>query len=283
MVQEVAQADGYVPGGVVAVDKLSGEASGSDHHPESANIFDPVCIQFSLQGTAIPLDETLRVVSTMRRALLAHWPQAAGQILPEWLSGHDGRGRPSTLPHIAIFPLQQPGKVRITGLGIALPAALSPVAREALLAFLDTQCATLRLYDNRGLSCIATLQRPAGAGPPLPETGIARQWASVTPVVLDRYPKGRTPRDHAAETIARACLRSGLPRPDAVIVHRQSLLEGVPKAVKFKPLPHKPGHGRRWHCHALLVFDRPVQGPLLMGAGRFQGYGLFQPLDQLGI
>ena len=44
----------------------------------------------------------------------------------------------------------------------------------------------------------------------------------------------------------------------------------------------KTGGGRRSHNHAVIVFDfdEPVRGPVLMGAGRFRGYGLCRPMDE---
>jgi CRISPR-associated protein Csb2 len=36
------------------------------------------------------------------------------------------------------------------------------------------------------------------------------------------------------------------------------------------------------HSHAVLIFDEDVAGPLLIGAGRFRGYGLCRPLVQGG-
>jgi CRISPR-associated protein Csb2 len=37
---------------------------------------------------------------------------------------------------------------------------------------------------------------------------------------------------------------------------------------------------RRWHCHAVVTFPVEVEGPVLAGAGRFKGYGLFRPLRE---
>lgn len=36
------------------------------------------------------------------------------------------------------------------------------------------------------------------------------------------------------------------------------------------------------HAHAVLLFEREVRGPVLIGAGRFRGYGLCRPLSQGG-
>jgi CRISPR-associated protein Csb2 len=36
---------------------------------------------------------------------------------------------------------------------------------------------------------------------------------------------------------------------------------------------------RKPHTHAVLIFDRPIGGPIFIGAGRYQGYGLCRPLE----
>lgn len=36
------------------------------------------------------------------------------------------------------------------------------------------------------------------------------------------------------------------------------------------------------HAHAMIVFEQKVQGPVVVGAGRFRGYGFCRPLTQGG-
>lgn len=52
---------------------------------------------------------------------------------------------------------------------------------------------------------------------------------------------------------------------------------GVPLAFEFPRLTRKDGSERR-HAHAILVFNEPVRGPVLIGAGRYRGYGVCRPL-----
>jgi CRISPR-associated protein Csb2 len=44
------------------------------------------------------------------------------------------------------------------------------------------------------------------------------------------------------------------------------------------PYPSVAGRIRRVQVHVRLAFDRPVRGPVLLGAGRFRGLGLFRPV-----
>lgn len=105
-------------------------------------------------------------------------------------------------------------------------------------------------------------------------TGPARIWASVTPIVLDRFPKKE---GDAEATIAQACERIGLPKPREVVATSVSVHLGVPPASSFPALPVRDGKPRRWHCHAILAFDQDVEGPVLLGAGRYRGYGFCRP------
>ena len=46
-------------------------------------------------------------------------------------------------------------------------------------------------------------------------------------------------------------------------------------------LPGKEGTAPRQQVHVLIQFPCEVQGPLLLGAGRFRGYGFCKPLGPL--
>jgi CRISPR-associated protein Csb2 len=106
-------------------------------------------------------------------------------------------------------------------------------------------------------------------------TSPARGWASVTPVVLGRYP--RKPWGEEARQIVReACTIAGLPEPVEVETAPVGWVLGVPPASRFPALPARAGKPRRFHVHVRLVFAEAVAGPVLVGAGRHQGYGVFR-------
>lgn len=79
--------------------------------------------------------------------------------------------------------------------------------------------------------------------------------------------------------VAESCIRIGLPTPREVIITQVSAHLGVPPSFVFPRLKRKDGSERR-HTHAILVFDEPVCGPVLIGAGRFRGYGALRPMNQ---
>ena len=70
----------------------------------------------------------------------------------------------------------------------------------------------------------------------------------------------------------------GLPAPRKVNFTQVSAHLGIPPSFGFPRLRRKDGSERR-HTHAILVFDEPVCGPIVIGAGRYRGYGFCRPLN----
>ena len=139
-----------------------------------------------------------------------------------------------------------------------------------------------RLFDGKWFECrveLETRERPPYSLNTASWTRKSRVWASVTPVVLNRHPKGGNFWERAVEDVKDACAHIGLPCPREALLHPVSPVEGVPHAREFPRMEHRNGSGPRTHRHAVLIFDRPVSGPVLVGAGRFRGYGLCRPLD----
>ena len=107
---------------------------------------------------------------------------------------------------------------------------------------------------------------------------LAAQFPEGQPPAPQRPVPGKWQR--AAESVKDMCGHIGLPRPREALLHPVSLVEGVPHAREFPQLTRKHDGGRRSHGHAVIVFDEPVRGPVLIGAGRFRGYGLCRPMEQ---
>lgn len=253
------------------------------------SVFDPNLIVLALSGKRLSLPATLKLTEALRGALMKASPE---QPPPEWFTGHAADGPPSRAPHLALVPLPFVGTEhadgRIMGLGLALPAGLDPESAAACLSsFLHEVDSGLprrtRLFDGQWFECaveLETRESPPASLRVSPWVRLSRTWASVTPVVLDRHYDGADKWARAAEDVKDACERIGLPRPREVLLHPVSLFEGVPHAREFLPMVRKSDGGRRHHSHAVIVFDEPVRGPVLVGAGRFRGYGLCRPADQ---
>jgi CRISPR-associated protein Csb2 len=254
-------------------------------------------------GPRLPLTRVVDVAQALRGALIGH----AAQPPPEILTGHDAAGRPLSSPHVAFVPLPFVGHRHsdgaILGVAVVLPKAINHEERMSVFAAVarweeehrqdeeETPIVPLQL----GAAGVLELERAAWGELPLstlrPTTWSrpARTWLSVTPVALDRNPgdlyasdpsKAESAYREAAETVARSCENIGLPRPEWVEVLPSATALGTAKAQQFPPFPRDASKGRRVKVHTCVRFERPVMGPVLLGAGRYTGLGLFRPIGE---
>jgi len=276
---ELSLSHGYAPRGVEPKQAAMG------------TVFDPRLLVFGLrrrksQYRYLDLAATLRLTGRIREALLDH----LATDIPEVLSGHSGQAA-SDRPHIAILPLPFVGREHahggILGAAIALPRDIEAGDRERLLL-------ALAALGKEGLKLGPLgewlLESPE-AGPArdtlrdrvwTAAPGGARQWATVTPYVLDRHSKAKDRVAYereladAVRTSWERVQQSAGVKVDVAITPVSAHV-GAPASHEFPRLARKDGSECR-HTHAILIFDRPVTGPVLLGAGRFRGYGLFRPL-----
>lgn len=251
-----------------------------------------------------PLVSTLRLTEALRGLLMNG---TRPEDLPAALSGHTADGSRLDRPHLAIAPLPFVGfdhaDGRLMGIALILPRERRDQPRSAEDAAAIGRALNRKLYGDDGFdpqvltltlgsagtwSLVASDDyRQASLRPEVwtadsddsGERG-ARIWATVTPIVLDRHPKGRTGASLAEQTksiLADACENIGLPRPVAVEFGPVSMFRGVPHVRDFPLLRRKDGSAANY-THAVLEFERPVVGPVLLGAGRYRGYGLCRPL-----
>lgn len=270
-----------------------------DGSPEPAalgTVFDSRLLVFALQCSDGPyrhldLAATLQLTGRFREALLSH----LGADVPEVLSGHRGQS-PSERPHVATFPLPFVGREYahggILGIAVAVPRDMDAVDRQKLLHSLAAlrreglKLGALGRWEIESPEAAAwrdTLRDRVWTATP---SG-ARQWATVTPYVFDRHAKAkdkvayqRELADAIRQSWERVRWSSGTLADAAVtsvVVTPVSAHLGTPPAHQFPRLARKDGSQCR-HTHAILIFDQPVVGPVLLGAGRYRGYGLCRPL-----
>ena len=190
------------------------------------------------------------------------------------------------------------------GIALALPRNLEREREEAARAALtgieiDATIATRwRMFDgvlngldnlklgNLGVwqigwiaeSSKRSLQPERYAGP-------STRWSSVTPVALDRHAKSKGMdewQSEVEEIIASSCVNVGLPRPMGVKLMKHSAVAGAPSYPSGNAPSWTgwtlPGALRgRMLTHVSVEFAEKVQGPVILGAGRFQGLGLCLP------
>jgi CRISPR-associated protein Csb2 len=258
-------------------------------------------------GPQLSMTVTVEVGQAFRAALMSY----ADDPPPELISGHRSAGGPSEAPHMAVVALPFVGRSNATGaiLGVAivLPRSLPSAERRPVLAALARwEDAARRALDDDdvdapplelrlGTRGVVQLERVAWGRAPLanlrPDTWCraARSWLSATPVALDRNPgnlyaaepepaAGAHAYAAAAGLIATSCERIGLPTPVRVEILPSVTMPGVAKARAFGRFPRDRDRPERVKVHAFVEFDRHVRGPVLLGAGRYCGLGLFRPV-----
>lgn len=253
-----------------------------------SNIFDSRLIVLKLTGKRLSLPATLKLTQALRGALLSNRTKP----VPEWLCGHAENGASSLQPHIALLPMPfvdaEHADGRLLGVALALPrnldmGSVAEILEPWLRDTTDWQPRKIKLFDGHWLECtveLDTRESPPWSLQTETWTRPTDRWASVTPIVLDRHFDGPDKWEKAAESVKDGCERIGLPRPLEVLLHPVSMFEGVPRSNEFPWMKRKKDGGRMHHAHAVIVFDQKVQGPVLVGAGRFRGYGFCRPLPQ---
>ncbi|MDE0446272.1 MAG: type I-U CRISPR-associated protein Csb2 [Spirochaetaceae bacterium] len=278
-----------------AVTTDTGRASERPERPNTIGQW--VVFEFGHGSRALPATRAVEITTAMRAAVFHY----AADPFPEELSGHVPGGKPTAAPHVAFLPLPYVGfehaDGRLLGIAISVPDSVSETARRALFRAIgnwertagrSALCLTMgaggmvHLFRQRGPATLTSLR-------PGVWSKASRNWVSGTPVALPRHP-GRLGGGTAAarakawksaeSAVAAACDHVGLPAPTSVQVSLSPFLGGARPAGRY-PAFHQPGPGgklvRRQLVHACVAFERPVMGPLMLGAGRFLGLGLMRP------
>lgn len=245
------------------------------------------------EGSVLGLESTQQLTGALRNTAM----KAAGENPPEWLTGHTAAGSPSAQPHAAFFPLPFVGREHadghVMGLGIALPRQLQETVegrrelREKLgplLFDVDGGPRKVTLWSDAGKwrwelareireNAPRALQQKTWTGPSL-------EWASVTPVVLHHYPKKRD--GHAERILADALVTAQYPEVEWIRLSPVSVFQGADSVDDMPPYTQGGEKLCRYQVHAVIRFREKVEGPVLVGRGRYRGYGLFKPYAREG-
>lgn len=276
---------------------------------ERLNVFDQRWLVLEHVAEDMPdLRACAIIAKNLRDALLSGYQRSGlGHRIPAVLSGHMSDGRPAREPHLAILPLAFVGFPYADGHVVGF--ALVPPRGNAILNDEDFRRAmrTLAPLDEKQGRRVLTIKPKEGTrrdqtfclqlSPTLAPgkrsldaslyLGPARTFATITPIVLDRHLKenGAARQDEIARQVAVACRNIGLPEPEQIIIDKHSAIEGAPSAYPSGKSPSWM-HWRipsvfasRQLTHAVIRFAEPVEGPVVLGAGRFVGLGFCRPLD----
>lgn len=214
-----------------------------------------------------------RLTTALRAAILS----LVAEPLPAVLHGHGADGK----PHVAFVALPDTLHPRhsrgdILGLAVALPDLPRDERRRIVQALVAPDSAdhswVLRVPGLGAVVVQYDAQSPAPEGLVAERwTRASRTWVTATPMALDRYPKKD---DDWIDGIGRSCVVAGYPRPTDVEISLTPLVSGAVRLVK-SDLPERLAP--KVLRHIRLRFAEPVRGPVLIGAGRYLGVGLFQP------
>ena len=215
------------------------------------------------------------LVGLFTAALRAKVMSQTKNPLPPALHGHGFDGH----PHVAYLGLPFAGFPHADGhlraLAVAIPGLDRPERRRILRGILGTDPDRIVDLQVPGFRRVFGLRYSPDE--PLPASATAarwtrpaRSWVSVTPLVLDRYPK----KEDLAPAVVRSIQQAGLPAPVIVELSTQPLTPGAAHLTP-KELPLR-ARGRLYR-HVRMTFEHPVTGPVLAGAGRYFGVGLFAP------
>lgn len=255
-----------------------------EHQTRHNSVFDSN-IRILALDVRLPLRMTLGLVAALRSLIISE----SGESQPEWLTGHGPSGEPAKSTHMALFPLPfvdqyvKHADGHIMGVGISLPRGVdySEVGRYLGSVFYDSygQAIRRKLYDGKWFECgikLDTREHPPSTLNANRWTSSSKCWSTVTPISMGRHFDGPDRRAKTIEHLTQACMDIGLPAPSNVKIQSHSPLYGVLPSADYPPLRRKNGHRMR-HTHATFIFEDPVSGPVLVGAGRFRGYGLCKP------
>lgn len=275
--------------------------------------FDHAVLFERSEGPRFTAVRAVELSKQLRRVLMSFADErsAGGLGVPALLSGHADDGRPLQSPHVAIVPLPYVGSDHadgtVKGLALLFPAGASADERKRVLRAIANwersqntdSVPELPLHFGKAGSwhltryvdgpLMYTLRPSTWKGP-------ARRWSSVTPVALSRNPgdlfSDRDDRAAAAfrnaeAVVRRECAFAGLPEPVAVQASLTSQIRAGSDTRSFPPYPpvgHQKPVGnmafQRVLVHVDVTFPVPVSGPLLLGAGRHHGLGLFKPVQE---
>lgn len=231
------------------------------------------------KGVGLPLESTAKLSAVVRKAVMNLYPDP----VPEVISGHEPNLTPSKRAHLAITPLADVGhryaKGHIMGFALWLPADTS----ENVLSLLENALSDLSLLTlgNYGVWEVEPINAYAISRAAMglrlgTYTRPCQTWATVTPAIFGKFPKRSQfgPGKNGGKVLTELCEMIGLPKPVEARIGSVSAFYGAPNAQAFRsPVKYQD----RLKTHMIIRFENSVKGPVLIGAGRYSGFGICRP------
>jgi CRISPR-associated protein Csb2 len=241
-------------------------------------------------GRRFGLESCGIVADSIRTELM----RRCGPNAPEWISGHAPDGSQSKQARPAYLPLGFVDREHADGhlLGIAMVVPRDFEHTDRLFELLGSHDGDNQREIEAGVPYLAVKviqphsdsrqcdleleldERPEGRREftlkSFTWTHPHRIWKTVTPLILPQFPRRHL---SAEDVVAKACVDAGYPAPSSVRVGRSPFMRGVPHSKSFYVKRREGGRPPRPLTHAQIEFPVPVRGPVLIGAGRYLGYG----------
>lgn len=209
--------------------------------------------------------ETIVVAELMRRAVFVRFSELRGEPVRHRLAGKNGEGgKREGHDHPFFLPFDNACSGEIDGIDVWLPSGGSDDEREAIVS-------TSEIYDGRffndcfPLEFVGRSEHPRG-----------KVWRSVTPVVMNRFPKMRgTGGSRLVDSVEQqiyGMLTATTDKRAEVALWHASAFEGFRRQRPDKPGPPYPTAG------ATITFEEPIEGPLVLGRLAHFGLGRFEPV-----
>jgi CRISPR-associated protein Csb2 len=222
----------------------------------------------------------LSVAETLKAAVLERYDQgvaASGGEVPAVLHGHGFAGRDGyqlaqwlVLPNVGF----RYSKGTLHGAAIMLPAGTDDAVIERVRAAV-WRITELVVPGRRSIGV-----RPfQGEREPLAATpsrwqGPSRLWVSALPVVHERRIRGLP----SFKDVAAWCRHAGVPEPLHARISPVPLVAGGLSLHPLEVFRDREG-SRRPYSYVEVVFEEPVEGPIVLGRARQYGMGLMAPMD----
>lgn len=262
--------------------------------------FDPKWLVLEHTGGEMPdVRATALIAKEIHKSILSGYSDCGmADRIPATVSGHNPDGAPTREAHLAIVPLTfagfRYGDGHLLGFALVPPrgSGLLEAGSDFLRAMIkiappskQTDRRAIRLFGSN-LKLSPTFEPDKRSLDARFYTRPSTEFATVTPIVLDRHLKerGSKRQEEMIAQIKSACVNAGLPEPDTVVPDKHPAIEG---AISAQPSGNSPEWMRwrlpsslnnRFLIHAVIRFPVPVEGPVILGAGRFVGLGLCRPI-----
>jgi CRISPR-associated protein Csb2 len=244
-----------------------------------AAVIPPTVLRFSVDpenGVLPPITYAVTFAEKMRQAALKRHSAINGAPASKRLAGKqgDGRERREGHDHPFILPLDRSERGVIDAVDVWLPQGCTSDEYRALIGISRIWDPVI-LEGAFAVTYLGQVTREAGT-----------EWRTVTPVVLDRFPKRRGPGGSVVVDAPEVQLRRALeargfvPAGIEIWSPRETIAPRLGGRIRLDAFRRARTGEPTMHplVGATLRFDEPICGPIVLGRLAHFGLGRFAPV-----